>query len=116
MFVDTKARVPVSLDGNTIYIKAKMDFGTVAAVQDEIKATGTESADMQFERLGSYRMALLTNNIVGWEGPAFLDEKGKVIPCTRENIRRLDPQDPLVEMVAAEIGERNRKPEAQDPN
>ena len=116
MFVDTKAKVPVTHGGNTIYIKAKMDYGTVAAVQDEIKATGGGTDGMQFERLGSYRMALLAHNIVAWEGPDFMDANGKPVPCTRANIERLDPNEPIVEMVAAEIGERNRKPEAQDPN
>jgi hypothetical protein len=116
MFVDTRAKVPVSLGGNTIYIKAKMDYGTTAAVQDEIKATGAGNADMVIEKLGSYRMALLTHNIVGWEGPDFMDETGRLIPCNRENIRRLDPSEPLVEMVADEIGKRNRKAESPDPN
>jgi hypothetical protein len=111
MFVNPNDRVAVTLDGNTIYIKAKMDIGTRSAVQDEIRATtdGTEATGLA--GLGSYRMALLRHNIVAWEGPAF-----EGYPCTRANISRLDPDEPLVELVAEEIGKRNAPRESPDPS
>lgn len=111
MFIDSQARVPVTLDGNTIYIKAKMDLATRSAVQDEIAAKGAGSDEVEVRGIGSYRMALLVHNIVGWEGPAF-----EGVTCNRTNIMRLDPEEPLVEAVAAEIGERNKPKESPDPN
>ena len=120
MFVDPNARVAVTLDGNTIYIRSKMSAGVRAAVQDEMRARGFKSQEeLSISGIGSYRLALMEHNIVAWEGPAFLDEKGRPIPCTRLNIRNLDPTEPLVEAVAEEIGERNTAPETPkgtDPN
>lgn len=112
MFIDPNERIPVTLNGNTIYIRAKMSAGVRAAVQDEIKAkTAGSQDDMEMRGIGSYRLALLRHNIVGWEGPAFAGH-----PCTRANIDLLDLDDPLVEMVAEEIGRRNAPRESPDPN
>jgi len=113
MFVDPNAKVAITEGENTIYIKAKMDLATRAAVQDEIAARGMGSTDeVEVRGIGSYRLALLAHNIVGWEGPAF-----EGVRCNRANILRLEPDDPLVEKVAAEIGERNAPKETPaDPN
>jgi hypothetical protein len=111
MFINPNDKVAVTLGENTIYIKAKMDVGTRAAVQDEIKATTDGVEELGLAGLGSYRMALLRHNIVAWEGPAF-----EGYPCTRANISRLDPDEPLVELVAEEIGKRNAPRESPDPN
>lgn len=116
MFIDPSARVPVTLGENTIYIKAKMDAATKAAVQDEIRAKGDSAETLEMRGLGSYRLLLLIHNIVTWEGPDFADAQGRVVPCTRANISRLDPSNPLVELVAERIGELNTEPESPDPN
>lgn len=117
MFVDMKSRVPVTLDGNTIYIRAKMSAGIKAQVENEIGAVrGADSADVTMTGLGSYRLALLRHNIVAWEGPAFEDESGKSFPCNRTYIDMLDLDDPLIELVGEEIGKRNPPKEAPDPN
>jgi hypothetical protein len=117
MFIDPNTKIPVTLDGNTIYIKAKMDMGTIAAVQDSVRARGVNTLeDFELQGLGTYRTALLIHNIVGWEGPAFVDSSGRPIPCIPANILRLDPQDPLVDLVAEEIGVRNQAKTAPDPN
>ena len=122
MFVNPQAKEPITLDGNTIYIKTKMDAQTTAAVQDSfagIRGRGAEAEDGMMagvRGMGSYRLALLEHNIVGWEGPDFMDERGKPIPCTRGNIRRLDMTEPLIELVAEAIGERNAPKESPDPN
>ena len=117
MFVDPNAKVAVTIDGaNTIHIKAKMDAGTRAAVQDEIRARGLGDGDGELRGIGSYRMTLMVHNIMGWEGPEFLDEKGKPVPCTRANIQRLDPTEPLFEAVGARIGELNEDRKSPDPN
>ena len=111
MTINPNDKVAVTLGENTIYIKAKMDAGTRATAPAENKATthGTEATGLA--GLGSYRMALLRHNIVAWEGPAF-----EGYPCTRANISRLDPDEPLVELVAEEIGKRNAPRESPDPN
>ena len=124
MFVDPNERVAVTLGENTVYIKAKMSAGTKALLEDEIKASGTgrvrggdaPDEDIEMSGFGSYGMLLRIHNIVAWEGPDFTDASGKPIPCTRANIERLDPDDPLVEAVREEIGKRNqrrRAPEAE---
>ena len=119
-FVDPNARVPVTLGGDTIYIRAKMSVLVRGLVNDELVAKGLGSREeMSARGIGSYRMALLVHNIVAWEGPGFVGESGKPIACTRANIERLDPNDPLIERVWDEITERNAPPEAPedaDPN
>ncbi len=117
MFVDPNAKIAVTEGENTIYIRAKMDAGTRAAVLDEIRATGIKVRDeAEVRGLGSYRLLLLVHNIQDWEGPDFRDEKGTPIKCTREQIRRLDPTHPLFAKVAERIGELNAEPESPDPN
>lgn len=81
MFVNPNARIPVTVDGNTIYILAKMGLGVQAAVNDELVriklnlkqfAAGEqmEAAEM---RVGARTqdLVLLKHNIKKWEGPAF---------------------------------------------
>ena len=121
MFVDPSARVPVTLGENTVYIRAKMDAGTKAQVSDEVRARGVdgETDSREVRGLGSYRMLLMIHNIVDWEGPDFCDEKGVKVPCTRANIRRLDPTGPMFDAVGERIGELNadpETPEGTDPN
>lgn len=117
MFVTPNSKVAVTLDSNTIYIKAKMDVGTKALVENEIKAVADgEARETELSNLGSYTMALLVHNIVGWEGPAFLDEKGVPVPCNKVTIKQLDPDEPLVQKVREEIGERNKPKESSNPN
>ena len=112
MFVDPNEKVAVTRGDNTIFIRAKMDLACRARVQDELAARGLESInELEMRGIGGYRLALMVHNIVGWEGPAFAG-----VACTRGNIMRLDPDDDLVEAVAAEIGERNAPKEAADPN
>lgn len=116
MFISPNAKVPVTLEGNTIYIKAKMDAGTRALVQNEIAATNSVSKDTEITGLGSYSLALLVHNIVGWEGPAFVDERGAPVLCNKLNIGRLDLDEPLIELVREEIGKRNAPKESPSPN
>lgn len=115
----SKEPVPVSVDGsNTIYIRPKMGYGIEQKVIGEAtkftQATksqnGSKAPAQTVEvNIGAYNMALLTNNIMRWEGPEF-----NGIPCTAENIALLDDSDPLVEMVLKEIAERNRGKKEQE--
>ena len=124
MFVDPNAKVAVTLGENTVYIKAKMSAGTKALLEDEIKTSGSvrrkegeETVDeAAVSGFGSYGMLLRIHNIVAWEGPDFVDADGKPIPCTRANIMRMDPTDPLYDLVGERIGELNKKQESPDPN
>jgi len=125
IFIDPNDRVAVTDGENTIWIKAKMDEATRAAVHDEIGARGLigENVDMedaQVQGLGSYRLALLIHNVVGWSGPLFeeVDKKGrkKPIPCNRFWIRRLDPDNPLTIKARERISELNTTAESPDPN
>lgn len=100
MFVNDE-RVAVTLDGtNIIYIRPKMDLGTrnrVLGAMAQLDEQRQIHAD-----IGAYLIALAEANIVGWEGPAF-----DGVPCVAANIRRLDPDNPLVEAVLDEIARRN---------
>lgn len=117
MFIDPGDRVAVTDEAdNTVWIKAKMDLATRNRVEDAIAAVDAGDSDAVQLHLGSYNTALLVHNIVAWEGPSFVDGKGKPVACTAANIRRLDPDEPLVDMVLREISRRNRRPEAPDPN
>lgn len=108
MFV-TGEPVAVTIGDNTIYVKRKMDFGTKSAVEDELIDIHSVPGGMVSERhLGAYNVALLVHNIVSWTGPAFTGTA-----CTPENIRHLDPGEPLVDLVLAKIQELNL--EGRDP-
>lgn len=96
---------------NVIYIRPRMNFGQEqtyldALLKSEIHGGATTSEYL----LGKSNMALMTLNIVAWEGPAFRD-----VACTEENILRLDGKEPLVERTLAEINRRNTK-QRNDPN
>lgn len=116
MFVSDE-RVPVTLDGqNIIYIRAKMDVGTKGRVQDGLIAAGfgNNGATSIGLKVGSYNTVLLENNIVAWEGPLF-EQSGQKIPCTPYNIRRLDPDAPLIDAVLEEISRRNPQKTSGNP-
>jgi hypothetical protein len=112
IFVDKKP-VPITVDGvNTIYIRARMGYGIEQKVIGEATKFSQEAGKQKQQsvevNIGAYNMALLTNNILRWEGPEFGG-----IPCTLENIALLNDEDPLVEKVLAEIAERNRSKKAE---
>lgn len=114
-FVSTE-RVPVTVEGdpNTIYIKPKMDYGT----RQRVMSAGAhirqgdqgEDPTPDFD-LGAYNIALLTHNVVGWEGPDF-----DAVECTPENIARLDPDDALLDEVLRQINDRNVSKAKTSPN
>ena len=118
MFLDPNARVPVSDGRNTVYIRAKMDMATRDAVMNEIrevrksdKASKTNDEGGELRGYGAYHLALLHHNVLAWDGPDFAG-----VPCTRANIDRADPTEPIWELVADEIGKRNERAESPDPN
>jgi hypothetical protein len=96
-----------------------MDVGTKNRVQDAlihvtgIKGDRLSSADLM---LGRQNTILLQENIVAWEGPLFRDEYDKPVPCNAQMIESMDPDDPLVDAVLAEINERNKAKEGASPN
>lgn len=103
MFVNG-APVPITEGENTIFIRPKMDFGTRNACMDAlmvIRQADGGRADMA-AHVGAYQLALLQHNITGWSGPDF-----QGVPCSPDMIARLDPDEPLVERVLEEIGQRN---------
>jgi hypothetical protein len=141
MFIDPNATIDVSDDdGNTITIKAKMDFGDqgkveAALIQLRLKAQPAQSRngrrqkkkraraadEMEIDATYSYsarQVAILQVCIKRWSGPAF-----EGTPCTPDNIALLNPTEPLVEQVLETIDEMNasettKPPEGEpvDPN
>ena len=126
MFVSQEG-VPVSVDSddtpaaerNTIWVKEKMDVGTQNRMLSAMVQIREQSGDVEGTRmtydLGAYNLALLKYNIVRWEGPEF-----SAMPCTPENIERLDPDNPLVVAVLERLNELNteraRLKKAKSPN
>ena len=121
MFVSNTDRVAVTLDGvNIIYVRPKMSYGVLqqvmsAAAPVKVTPDAKDGLDAGLD-YGAYNMALMKFNIVGWEGPAFQDEAGRIVPCTPANILRLDPDEPLVSHVFKEIERLNGKQASPDPN
>ena len=120
-FFVPKEEVPVTLDGedvpfeerNTIYIKPKMDHGTrnrLTSAVTRIKASADGERGGEID-MGAYNSAILYENIVRWTGPGF-----QAMPCTPENIDRLDPELPLLDKVLEEINARNKPKADDDPN
>lgn len=119
MFVDT-SRIAVTADGeidvaavtpemDVIYIRKRMDLGTVQKVVSAMAKinSGAKNDDEETSAglnwdIGAYQLALAEHNIVGWSGPSF-----EGVPCTAKNIRRLDPAEPIVTATLNAIGERN---------
>lgn len=119
MIIDPNERVPVSDEqGNVIYIRPKMDLATRTAALDElleVDGRDPQNPALRTVRVGMYNLILLRHNILAWEGPAFRYSDGRAIPCTPETIGQLDPDEPLVQRVLAEIDRRNRRPTSPDP-
>lgn len=109
MFV-SKEPVPVTLDGeNIIYIRPRMSYGIRQRLLGmATHVTGQGKADFD---LGVYNLALLTENVVRWEGPMFAGH-----PCTPAEMEQLDPDDLLLDAVLSEINTRNMAKGDSDPN
>lgn len=105
MFV-TEDLDAVTVGADTVWVRTRLDFGRQSAFMDELRAVVGSSADL-FAHLGSLNLALMAHLVARWEGPAFRDAQGNTIPCTPEMIRRLDPEDPLVEATLRAVNRYN---------
>lgn len=111
MFVKKGEKIAVTVAGviddkdikpeiDVIFIKPKMNFGDHQRFTDATASLdkADNSVDMA---LGSVNRALMQINIVGWQGPSFVDT-----PLTDSAIDALDMDVPLVPVVLAEITQR----------
>jgi len=129
MFINPQALASVSDDrGNTVWFKTKMTFRDNAAVEEALlkmkfkqgnigKAGNGQGDDATIDMnvaFSNQKLALLQANIKRWEGPDFVDENGRPIPCTPQNIALLDPDNPLVDKVVEELNLRNM-PQTEAP-
>jgi len=80
-----------------------MDYATQKKVGAAGFTLGTAGKPNELD-LAENLIAMLVLNILGWSGPDFDN-----VPCTPENIRRLDPDQPVVEKAIEEITRRNTK-------
>lgn len=111
MFVDLeRIAVPDDDHRNIIYVRRKMDMQTRARVLDDVAAAGGRGAS-----LGTLQLAMLRHNVLAWEGPDFCDAAGRPIPCTPEQIGRMDPDAPLVTKALNRLGELNPTRTSPDP-
>jgi hypothetical protein len=106
MFVDNTQYDAVTEGKNSIYIRKKLDFGQRTTVETAAAMAATNASS---DLIGAMMLAF----IVRWEGPDF-----EGVSCTAANIRRLDPDEPLVERVHDEIVRRYTATtkESPDPN
>lgn len=86
---------------NVIWIRPKMSVEVKGKVVSETTMIGRDGRSLEF-RAGAQEVGLLIHNIIRWEGP---DLGG--VPCTPDNIRRLDSSEPLIVKVLQEIARRN---------
>jgi hypothetical protein len=125
MFINPQETLTVHDDkGNSIVIKAKMDFADYAKVEAALMQlklkSGTngstrpaDQAEMEIDATVTYsaqKMALLKVCIRSWDGPDFVG-----VVCSEANIARLDPNEPLVEKVLDVINQRNEEPTKAPP-
>ena len=107
-FVRGNVRVTVDeKPGEWVEIKAKLDVGGRGQLLDAIMRIepGAGGAETGIEfRAGQYQGALLGAAVVGWR---LLDDGGQEVPFKPELVGQLDPDDPLVDAVYAEIVRRN---------
>lgn len=119
-FVDTsKLEVWDETRTNKIDIKRRMDFGTKCRVEDTLTQMALKNGEVDNIRftLGAQKLALAIHNIVGWDGPDFVDSTTKKpIACTPESIERLNPSYPLLMKAQEKIRELNTDEETPDPN
>ena len=99
---------------NVVWIRARMDVATRGKVSGDLLKLGENGQGLE-GHLGNNNLALLLHNIIRWEGPDFVDEMGRPIPCSPENIKKLDTNDPFIERILDEIGERNQKRASPNP-
>lgn len=99
------SREPVAVsdeEGNTIYIRPKMNYGTRNRVLSAAAHFSMGSGSEGEIDVGGYNIALLRENIVKWEGPIFDGQ-----PFAPDLVEDLDPAAPLLERVLSEINQRN---------
>jgi hypothetical protein len=115
-FVNTKAKQRIDLDqeGNFVVVRQKMDFSTQAALERDLMRFRIDTkekgnVEVLFSKSGQ-NLAILKHNLVSWGGPMFCDDFGKPVPCTAENIERLDPleNNDWISLVADKVAELNK--------
>lgn len=107
MFIRSDDTDPISLDGMTINIRRRLNLGQKTRIES---AAAMAAGGRDSNLIG----ALMEAYIHSWSGALF-----EGVVCNAENIRKLDPDNPLVELVHDEIAERfgrRGEREAPDPN
>ena len=107
VFISKFDRVTVAVNGgkDTVQIKRKMGYGDTQRLKDEffrIEAKNGETT--QTFQLHQQNTALLKANIVAW---SFIDDRGKPVSVSDENIEQLDPDSDVADLVLAAIAAQN---------
>lgn len=110
----------ITSEMNVVFIRPLMDYGTRQRVIGAAAKIVTGTAGNRRQRraakkrgeegrkasmdvdVGVYQIALLTHNILSWQGPAFMG-----VPCTPATIETLNAKEPLIARVIQEISDRN---------
>ena len=113
-FLNSKATTVIQIDAfSSVTVLTKMSLRVKARVQDELLGftpDGTANGKITIGAIHSQKLALLSHNIVRWDGPAFIGEDNKFVKFSREALESLDPEESeeFVDMVYAAISKLNQ--------
>lgn len=103
MSVLSQEKVPVTIDGqNVIYIRPKMTLGMQTRIADGLKMHRNGSGMQIGIGEGEALILLLTETVVGWEGPDFEDD-GAVLPLNRVTLESLPADYPLLDQLKEKV-------------
>lgn len=110
MFIDDEDSDSISEGPNTIHLRRHLDFGGQTLIESVAGAAAAGNSNANV--IGTLMQVYITK----WDGPAFLDKNGRAVPVSAAQIRRLDPNDPLVERVHDEIARRYGESQKKSPD
>ena len=97
--IDPSETVAVSLDGDTLFVKARMSW------YDENEIIKKHRLGDESNSQHNYNTLLLQQNVTGWEGEGFGG-----VAFTKENLLRMPANDPLMVAAFEKIKELNATP------
>lgn len=92
MFLDTQT-ITVTEGKNSMTLRQHMTLAQEAHFRGELTAAARAFDGYLVQE--QWEWLLLRAYLASWSGPAFQDGR-TLMPCTYDNIDRLDPNDPLV--------------------
>ena len=86
--------------GDRVFLKSRHTYGDSREI-----GTLLSSRSNPEKHVGEYLIRLLEIDVLGWEGPGFVDDDGTPVPVTRENLDALD--EDVATQILTKINELN---------